>query len=493
MGDERKRHKPQRERGEGGLFAFQHRGKERWRATKPVKVTYTTAQGETRSTTKVITGTGDTRSQARERLQANLNRFHQQPAESQAGNRRNPATIEGYYTGTFLKSKRASEWKPGTRRGFRQRIEQHVLPEIGTKTLTEITRDDVRKIFVTTLPNKGLSAATQVNTYRGLYTLFEDAKYDGKITVNPMTLIRPEDRPKRKELEDIDLPVDIVTKIQKTVAGTENEALRMLSMMLGLRGGELLGLTWDCVTINSDPETPTGRLRIKQQLKHIDVPHGEGCKRTTAGHFECGKQPANCPKHPEPVRETGLYIAPWTKTKPRTVALVQPLISLLIEQKKRQEMWRYEAGEKWQPINRPKMDNLIFTTKEGKPLRPQNVGEDWKKLLAECGFGYIEPHKSRYIAATSLLLNGTPLAVTSAILGHADSRITERIYTQISAGDQAKHLTTVGVQFNKEHIERQKEVTEAYWKRYKAAEASISGNKDADWEQVEQEVSKMLD
>jgi integrase len=486
-----KPHTPQRARGEGGLYEFSFRGQRRWRATTDEQVTWTDAEGQPHTKKKRITGTGDTPTQARTRLNDNLRKFYALGAEQQRANRRAPDTLGRYYEDTFLRSRRVREWKPDTRRGFRQRIEQHVLPVLGDKQVTLITRDEIRELFNNTLPEKNLAEASQVNTWRNLNTLLSDAVYDGKLSVNPMNQVRPSERPRRRVAELLDLPKGIVTDVQARVAGTEEEPLRMMSMMLGLRIGELLGLTWDCVHLTEGSRV--GRLHVKQQLKLLGSEHGPGCQRIKeTGKYRCGQTPRNCPKH-EVRPEEGLYIAPWVKTTPRVVALVEPLTSLLRKQKERQEEWKQKP--EWEPLHREKMDNLVFTSPTGKPLRQQRVSSDWRDLLRECGYEELSQHKARYIAATALLLNGTPLSVTSAILGHADSRITERIYAQINASDQQQHLKALGRGYS-EALTRE---VEEDWKEYvqeeqkPEAEQKLSPMEKASLEEVrklQQQVSQ---
>ena len=474
MADEataRPKHRPARAKGDGGLFQFTKRGRTRWRATAVETVTTTDpVLGEVK-VKKTITGTGDTPDEAEARLRANLRAFWQQSADRQAGNRREVVTVEKFYRDRYLSSRRTSTWKPQTRRGIEQRMEQHVLPEIGSKPIAEVTVRDIHQL-VATLTAKGLSDAAQVNTWRNLNTMFQFALREGAVRVNPLTLVDERERPQKKLLGDVTLPEGLVTDLQKRVAGTEDECLRMMSMMLGLRQGELLGLTWDCVTISGEGETATGLLKVRQQLQYLHVTHGPGCERKPGGvGWKCGKHlPQQCPHHPTPP-ETGHVIVPWTKTLDRTVALVQPLIRLLIEQKQRQDYWK--RNNVWEPLDRPKMDNLIFTTKTGKPLRQQDVGAAWRQLLADAGHPNLEPHKSRYIAATSLILNNTPLPIVSNILGHVDSRITERVYTQISVENQRRHLEQIGRQVDADALVREARVKAARFTVSRALLASV--------------------
>ena len=460
MTDPLKPHTPRRAKGEGGLFPFQFRGKTRYRATQSETVQFLDNDGKPKTKKKLVTGTGDTESEARMRLRENLRKFYALSSEEKIQNRRNPDTVSSYFYDVWLKSKRATDWRTHVLRGVRQRIEQHVLPDIGGIALSALERDDVRKLFSSTLPAKGLEQSTLVNVWRNLHTMLGDAVYDNKIARNPMDAVRKSERPQKKKAVPFIIPPRIVSTVQQKVAGTPEEPLRMLSLLLGLRIAELLGLTWDKVHLDDD----VNLIEIHQQLKPIDIPHGDGCRRDLAtGKFICGKSAQKCPHHTVAPTETGLAIFPYVKTTPRNVTLVEPLLTLLRQQKERQKVWK--ATAEWEPIDRPNMNNLVFTTETGRPLRQQAVGAEWRQLLTDCGFSSLNQHKSRHIAITALILNNTPLSVIGSIVGHADSRVTEQVYAQINERDQREHLERLGRSYDKDAVKREAEEKERVWRQ----------------------------
>lgn len=469
MTDIPKPHTPRRAKGEGGLFPFQFRGKTRYRATQSETVPFMDNDGNPQTKKKLVTGTGDTEAEARLRLRDNLRKFYSLSAEQKVQNRRNPDTVTTYYYDVWLKSKRATDWRTHVLRGVRQRIEQHVLPDIGNISLVALQRDDVRKLFSSTLPAKGLESSTLVNVWRNLHTLLGDAVYDTKIARNPMDAIRKSERPQKKKPIPFIIPPRIVTTVQQKVEGTPEEPLRMLSLLLGLRIAELLGLTWDKVHIDDG----VNLIEIHQQLKPIDIPHGDGCRRDlTTGKFSCGKSAQKCPRHTAAPTNTGLAIFPYVKTTPRNVTLVEPLLTLLKQQRERQKVWK--AKPDWEPIPRPKMDDLVFTTETGRPLRQQAVGAEWRQLLTDCGFSALNQHKSRHIAITALILNNTPLSVIGSIVGHADSRVTEQVYAQINERDQKEHLERLGRSYDRDAVKREAEEKERVWREATAGRLALA-------------------
>lgn len=452
-----------RPKGEGGLHQITRAGRKLWQATQLESVEVITSDRQTKTIKKKVSGTGETEREARLRLRANVAKFHQQPVEQRAGNRRNPETVSSYYYNTYLGSALVRGWRSHSLTGVKQRMEQHVLPVIGSIPLADLSKKNILDLFEVSLFQKGLGESSQVNVWVNLQTMLNHAKNRDVIARNPMDAIDRKDRPQKKAPARVEIPPRLVSTVQKQVKGTPDEPLRMVSLLYGLRVAELIGLTWDVVHMDERMS-----LAIEQQLKPVSIQHGEGCLRGAAGKYACGATPANCPKHVTP-QKAGQAIHPYTKTKPRQVPLVEPITTLLKEQKARQDEWK--LTEEWSPAEGPKMDDLVFTTPEGKPLRQQSVGRQWGELLEACGLPPLAPHKSRHIAVTALILNNTPLAVISAIVGHADSQITEQIYTQVGRRDMREHLEKIGLPYDRQKLKDEAEQKEKTWLASFKAEA----------------------
>lgn len=74
----------------------------------------------------------------------------------------------------------------------------------------------------------------------------------------------------------------------------------------------------------------------------------------------------------------------------------------------------------------------LFLSKAGKPLRRENVWVIVKKCAAKAGIhGHISPHKLRHSFATHLLENGADLRSVQEMLGHVNVSTTQ-IYTHVS-------------------------------------------------------------
>lgn len=88
-------------------------------------------------------------------------------------------------------------------------------------------------------------------------------------------------------------------------------------------------------------------------------------------------------------------------------------------------------------------DELIFVSRNGTPLRRSNYQKVLKRTRARSGWPeHFTWHDLRHYAATRLLRDGLPLGDVSAILGHANPAITQRLYVGGDAQtiDRAKAL-----------------------------------------------------
>jgi integrase len=92
----------------------------------------------------------------------------------------------------------------------------------------------------------------------------------------------------------------------------------------------------------------------------------------------------------------------------------------------------------------------IIGTGAGAPVFTRSDGRRWKKseqarpLAAACRNARIDPpitfHGLRDTFASTLAMSGAPMPVIAAILGHADTRVTERHYAHLAPSYVAQTL-----------------------------------------------------
>ena len=102
----------------------------------------------------------------------------------------------------------------------------------------------------------------------------------------------------------------------------------------------------------------------------------------------------------------------------RSIGLDDFALGVLTEHREGQDQDRHACGSAYRP------NNLIFCQPNGDFYSPDHVGTRTKALLRKAGYSNFSLHSLRHSHASILLGNGTPLAVVSERLGHANQDIT---------------------------------------------------------------------
>ncbi len=181
--------------------------------------------------------------------------------------------------------------------------------------------------------------------------------------------------------------------------GDRLHALYVLALVLGMRRGELLGLRWDAIDL--DRET----LTIERALQRV-----EGELR---------------------------LVKPKTEASIRTVPLPPVVVKALAQHCERQAQERATAGMEW------KEHGLVFTSRIGTPLEPDNLRRSWNPLRKRLGLE-IRFHDLRHSAVSLLLDLAVPPHVVRQIVGHSDIGVTMKVYAHTSLDEQRKALRKLG-------------------------------------------------
>jgi integrase len=113
---------------------------------------------------------------------------------------------------------------------------------------------------------------------------------------------------------------------------------------------------------------------------------------------------------------------PKTRTGARTLPLPEPLLEVLRRAKARQAAERLAAGPAYQD------SGYIVTDPLGNPLHPETVSGYWDRVVASAGVRRIRLHDARHTCGTLMHLQGVPIAVVAAWLGHSNPAFTMKTY-----------------------------------------------------------------
>ncbi len=181
------------------------------------------------------------------------------------------AWLQGAESGE-IRNRSGDRYKPATLRGYRQALEDQVLPILGAEKLSTITTSDLQAVVDRWHAEP---ASTIRNRIKPLQAIYRRARSRGGLPVNPTRdLELPASRPRAVEI------VSPYTAAALLMALPEDDrAVWATALYCGLRYGELRALRWGAVDLTSrkievreswDPKA--GRIEPKTRTSRRTVP-----------------------------------------------------------------------------------------------------------------------------------------------------------------------------------------------------------------------------
>lgn len=282
--------------------------------------------------------------------------------------------------------------KPYTVVSYKGIIKNHLKPALGAVKLEALTTNTIQKFYNSLSSSESpLSAKSIKNVHGVLHKALYQAILLGYIRFNPTeACVLP--RIVKKEITPLDETQ--TAAFLKAIKGHRFETLFTVDLFTGLREGELLGLTWDCVDFER------GVITVNKQLQR-----------------EKKKQ--------------GKYVfAPLKNDKTRVVTLAPWVVQLLSKHKIKQDEQRKGIGEMWEE------SGFVFTDDLGHHLAIHTVYKDFKKIAAAIGKANARLHDLRHSYAVAAIRAGDDIKTVQGNLGHATASFTLDVYGHVT--DQMK-------------------------------------------------------
>jgi integrase len=308
-----------------------------------------------------------------------LRRAHEQGGDL----RQSPRTLSQWLD-QWLEIKGTDGTRSSTLRSYRGLVDNHVRPGLGRKRLDKLTAADVRT-FITEKSQTDLSPATVAHLLRLLRNALGEAERLDLVGHNAAKAVKMPRVPSR---EVAALDIDQARVLLTVLRGHRLHALFATTLVLGLRRGEVLALTW------SDIDLDNNLVRIRQSLQRLD----------------------------------GSLQLVETKTKASTATLAVPpgLTAILTRHRLQQQTDRLKLRAAW-----PGLD-LVFTSTTGTALEPRNVSREWERLRRQAGFPELRLHDLRHSCATILTALGVHPRVVMEMLRHSQIGITMNTYAHVA-------------------------------------------------------------
>ncbi|GAC62376.1 tyrosine-type recombinase/integrase [Gordonia sihwensis] len=268
-----------------------------------------------------------------------------------------------------------------------------VVEQFGPRAIQSVTKDDIERLVKALIDGstpRGVWAATSINPMLSrLRSLMDDLIGQGVLSRNPARLVknvRREDTLKPDPPKRTTLTSEQVQQLLEHVKNTQDEVLILFSL-LGLRRAEICGLRWS----NVDLDAKT--LTVEWQVVPTSI--GTEVKKRTK-----------------------------TTASTRTLPLPEHAVNTLTRARRRYLRERMASGSAWAGDE----DGHVYWQPSGAGYAPGTADQRWNKAIADTGLPRLTLHEGRHTAATLLLLEGAPLAVVAAWLGHASADVTLRVY-----------------------------------------------------------------
>lgn len=260
-------------------------------------------------------------------------------------------------------------------------ITNHIVPVLGRVKLQQLSPHTVQSFY------NGLNLAPKTvrTVHATLHSILETAVRIGYIPKNPSDFCKLP-RVEKKKIHPLE--GDQIKALMEAVKGDRFEYLYAVALFTGMRQGELIGLTWDCVDLES------GVINVSKQLARIS-----------------GQVVFQSPK----------------SGKGRTITVAPYVVSLLKAQKRRQAEYQLRAGNLWDNPN-----DLVFTTEIGGHALHCSITSSFKRIAANIGIPDATFHDLRHTYAVNSIRAGDDIKTIQGNLGHATAAFTLDVYGHVT-------------------------------------------------------------
>lgn len=255
-------------------------------------------------------------------------------------------------------------------------IRRHIKPAIGHIRLTQLSPIHLQNLYTLKL-KEGLSKRSVKYIHTIIHQMLDQGVKWGMLARNVSDAVTSP-IPDKKPVEPL-----TQSQVQRLLEVLKNDrlyAFYVVALGCGLRRGELLALTWDCVDLDA------GIITVKKSLQQVK---GKGL---VSGE-------------------------PKSRSAYRMVSMPEFVIDALVNKDKKV------------------ISPYIFCTSKGTPFSPRNLVRHFKNTLNKAGLPEtIRLHDLRHTFVSFMLAQNVPPKDVQVLAGHSDFRTTMAIYGHVMPG-----------------------------------------------------------
>jgi len=276
-----------------------------------------------------------------------------------------------------------------TYESYVETVKVHIDPYFRelNRSLESLTRADIQsyidlKASSGRIKGKGGLSATTLRRHRVIiHMVFDLAIKENLIKYNPCELI---ELPKAKKYEAKFCDRDDINKLLTVSKNEEIYPIIFITVSLGLRRSEVLGLRWQSVDLNHDMITINNTV-----VKHTTTVEKERTK---------------------------------SKSSNRTLPLNASAKELLLQVNAKQDDNRKFFGNGYHE------SDYVFTRADGTLYNPDYITHTFSKILKKNGLEHVRFHDLRHACGGILMSEGCTLKDVQTYLGHANISVTADVY-----------------------------------------------------------------
>lgn len=283
-------------------------------------------------------------------------------------------------------------------------VRNHIKPALERRKLRKLSALDLQRLYRNRV-DSGLSGSTVQKIHHVMHKALAQAVRWDLIPRNPADSVTPP-TPTLKEMRPLSVPE--ARRLLEAARGDRLEAFYVLALHIGMRRGELLGLKW------ADVDLDTSTIRVRRTLTRT-----ENGKRVALGE-------------------------PKTKKSRRTVRLTPVATDALGRHRARQAEEKLKAGELYAD------QDLVFADEGGGLINPSNLRQRSFASLLRRAFGEdgdatrITFHDLRHTCASLLFQRNVHPKFVQELLGHASVAITLDTYSHMLPGMGGEAADAIG-------------------------------------------------
>ena len=305
----------------------------------------------------------------------------------------------GVYLRSWLADVVKISQKPNTYDGYWYKCKHIWDRDISALPIQQVTTAHLQAV-VAELVSQGLAHRSVSHFIAVMRNALNVAVENNILVNNPATKVK---KPAIDDEEDA-VPLaekvwqeDTVKKFLEVGVGAPYFDAYCLIMHTGLRRGELCGLRWSSVDLDN---------RMLRVSRTRYSKHGGG-----------------------------FYVSiPKSKTSRRYLEITEKCVQILRRIRETQQLYRMENPGTWPE------DAYVICRPTGQPMRPDNLDEQFLKLIRKHGLPHTTLHRLRHLHGTMLNEQGFGLKDLSQRMGHSSVSFTHDRYIHVRPGANSEKL-----------------------------------------------------